>query len=58
MITQNFNTGSLVTTKKKKTPSACYREKVHWAKDCPYRTKNVETAINSDIRSHSVETEK
>ena len=53
MITQNFNTGRLVTKKKKKkkkkTPSACYRrEKVHWAKDCPYRTKNVKTAINSD----------
>ena len=68
MITQNFNPGRLVTTKKKKTttknkknpknkpPSACYRcGKVHWAKDCPYRTKNVKTAINSDIR---VETEK
>ena len=45
MITQNFNTGRLVTTKKKKkkkkkTPSACYCcGKVHWAKDCAYRTK-------------------
>ena len=63
MITQNFNTGRLVTTKKKKkkkTPSACYRwEKLHWSKDCPYRTKKkVKTAINSDIRAHSVETEK
>ena len=59
MITQNFNTGRLVTTKKKKTPSACYHGgKVHWAKDCPYRTKNVKTTINSDIRAHSVETEK
>ena len=58
MITQNFNTGILVTTKKK-TPSACYRyEKVHWAKDCPYRTKNVKTDINSVIRAHSVEIEK
>ena len=38
MITQNFNTGSLVTTLKK--TSACYRNgKVDWAKDCPYRTK-------------------
>ena len=26
--------------KKKKTPIACYRSgKLHWAKDCPYRTK-------------------
>ena len=42
---------------KKKTPSVCYRcGKVHWAKDCPYRTKNVKTAINSHIRAHSVET--
>ena len=41
------------------TPSACYRcGKLHWAKDRPYRTKNVITAINSDIRAHSVETEK
>ena len=44
MITQNFNTGRLVSSKKtktkKKTPSACYRcTKLHWAKDCPYRTK-------------------
>ena len=39
MITQNFNTGRLVTTKKT-PPSACYRcGKLHWAKDCPYRTK-------------------
>ena len=31
MITQNFNTGRLVTTKKKKTSSACYYcGKVHW----------------------------
>ena len=60
-ITQNFNTGRLVTTtKKKKTPSACYCcGKVHWAKVCPYRTKKkVKTAINLDIRAHSVETEK
>ena len=44
MITQNFNTGRLVTHKKKqrkkKTPSAYYRcGKLHWAKDCPFRTK-------------------
>ena len=60
MIPQNFNSGRLVTKKKhQKTPSACYRcGKVHWAKDCSYRTKNVKTAINSDIRAHSVETEK
>ena len=61
MISQNFDTGRLVTTKKKKqkTPSACYRcGKVHWAKDSPYRTKNVKTVIISDIRAHSVETEK
>ena len=61
MITQNFNTGRLVTTKKKKKKksSACYRcGKVHWVKDCPYRTKNVKTARNSDIRAHCVETEK
>ena len=44
-ITQNFNTGRLVTSKKKKkkkkkTPSACYRcGKLHWVKDSPYRTK-------------------
>ena len=37
MITQNFNTGRLVTTKKK-TFSACCGN-FHWAKDCPYRTK-------------------
>ena len=66
MITQNFNTGRLVTIpppkkkEKKKTPCACYRcGKVHWAKDCPYRKKrNVKTVINSDIRAHSVEKEK
>ena len=58
-ITQNFNSGRLVSTKKKQTPSACYRcGKVHWAKNCPYRAKNIKTAINSDIRTHSVETEK
>ena len=35
------------------------RTRLHWAKDCPYRTKeNVKTAINSDIRAHSVEIEK
>ena len=35
----------------KNPPSAFYLcGKVHWAKDCPYRTKNVKTAINSDIR--------
>ena len=41
MITQNFNTGGIVTIKKqKKTPTACYRcGKLHWVKDCPYRTK-------------------
>ena len=54
MITQNFNTGRLVTTKKKQNSQRL----LHWAKDCPYRTKNVKTAINSDIRAHSVETEK
>ena len=45
---------------KKKTPSTCYPcGKIHWAKDCPYRTKkNVKTATNSDIRAPSVETEK
>ena len=67
MITQNFNTGRLVTTKKKKKkkkkknkpPSACCLcGKLNWAKGCPYRTKNAKTAINSDIRAHSVETEK
>ena len=43
----------------KKPPRACYRcVKLHWAKDCPYRTKNVKTAINSDIRANSVKTEK
>ena len=39
MITQNFNTGRPVTTKNT-PPSTCYRYgKLHWAKDCPYRTK-------------------
>ena len=43
----------------KKPPSACYRcGKLHWAMDCPYCTKKCQTAINSDIRAHSVETEK
>ena len=69
MITQNFNIGRLVTkktkqkkpqkTKQKKTPNACYGcEKLLWAKDCPYRTKIVKTAKNSDIRTQSIETEK
>ena len=45
--------------KKKKTPSSCYRcGKLHWAKCCLYRTKNIKTAINSDIRAYGVETEK
>ena len=42
VITQHFNTGRLVTTKNKKQKqlSAYYRWwKLHWAKDCPYRTK-------------------
>ena len=38
MMTQNFNKGRLVTAKK--IPSTCYCcGKVHWAKDCPCRTK-------------------
>ena len=58
MITQNFNACRLVTTKKA-PPSACYRcGKLHWAKDCPNSQKKVKTAINSDIRAHSLETEK
>ena len=56
---KNFNTGRLLTTKKKTPPNACDRcGKVHWAKDCPSRIKNLKTAINSGIKAYSVETEK
>ena len=54
MINQNFNTGRLVTTKRK-PPSACYRSgKLHRAKDCPYCTKKFQ---NCDKFGHKVETE-
>ena len=59
MITQNFNTGRLVTTKKKKTPAlATAVEKYIRPRTVLTVPKNVKTAINSDIRAHSVGTEK
>ena len=67
MITQNFNTGSLVITKKKKEKKkkkkhpalATAVEKYTGPRTVPIVQKNVKTAINSDIRvENSVETEK
>ena len=66
MITQNFNTGRLVTTpppkknnnKTKHPDLATVVEKYIGARTVPIVQKNVKTSINSDIRAHSVETEK
>ena len=62
MITQNFNTGRIVTTppQKKKHPAlATAVEKYIGLRTVSIvQKKIVKTAINSDIRAHSVETEK
>ena len=58
MITQNFNTGGLVTTKKKHPALATAVENYIGPRIVPIIQKNVKTAINSDIRVHSIETEK
>ena len=60
MITQNFNTGRLVTTKKKNYPAfATAAEKYIGPSTVPIvQKKNIKTAINSNLRDHSVETEK
>ena len=61
LITQNFNTGRLVTPpppKKKKPALVTAVEKYIGPKTVHIVQKNVKTAINSDIRAHSVETEK
>ena len=58
MITQNFNTSRLVTTKKKHPALAIAVEKYTRPKTVPIVQKDVKTAINSDIRAHSVEIEK
>ena len=39
MTIENFNTGRIVTTKKNHIALDTAVEKVHWAKDCLYRTK-------------------
>ena len=64
MITQNFNTGRLVTTKKKKKKKkkkhpalSTTVEKYIGPRNVPIVQKNVKTAINLDIKSHSVETD-
>ena len=61
MITQNFNTGKLVSTKKKKKKHPALATTVEnyiRPRIVPIVQKNVKTAINSDIRAHSAETEK
>ena len=59
MITQNFNTGRLVTTKKKEHPALTTAvENYIGPRTVLIVQKYVKTAINSDIRAHSVETEK
>ena len=58
MITQNFNTGRLVTTKKYHPALTTTVEKYIGPRTVPIIQKNVKTAIDSDIRAHSVETEK
>ena len=60
MFTQNFNIGRLGTTKKKKKrpAPATAVENFIGPRTVPNIQKNVKTAISSDIRPHSVETEK
>ena len=59
MITQNFSTARLVTTKKKNHPAlATAVENYIGPRTVPIVQKNVKTAINLGIRAHSVETEK
>ena len=58
MITQNFNTGRLVTAKKKHPVFATTVENYIGPRTVPIIQKNVKTAINSDIMAHSVETKK
>ena len=55
MITQNFNTGRLVTNPPTLVTAV---EKYIGPRTVPIVRKNVKTAINSDKRAHSVETEK
>ena len=58
MITQNFNTGRLVTTKKTtQRLLPLWKSTLSQGLSLSYK-KNVKTAINSDIRAHRVETEK
>ena len=65
MITQNFNTGRLVSTKKKKKKKKkttlrllpLWKITLGQGLSLSYK-KNAKTAINSDIRALSVETEK
>ena len=58
ILTQNFNTGRLVTTKNNNPALATAVEKYIGPRAVPIGAKNVKTAINSDIIAHSVETEK
>ena len=58
MTIQNFNTGRLVTTKKKKHPAlATAVEKYIGPRTVPIVQKDVKTAINLDISTHNVERE-
>ena len=61
MITQNFNAGRLVTTTKKTKNTQrlppLWKSTLGQGLFLLYK-KNVKTAKNSDIRAHSVETEK
>ena len=61
MMTQNFNTGKLVTKtnkqKKKQRLLPPWKITLGQGLSLSYK-KDVKTAINSDIRAHSVETEK
>ena len=59
MITQNFNIGRLVTTKRNHPALTTTVEKYIGPRTVPIvQKKNVKTVINSDIWAHSVETEK
>ena len=62
MITQNFNTDRLVSTKKKRKNTQrlllLWKITLGQGLSLLYKKKNLKTTINSDIRAHSVETEK
>ena len=58
MITQNFNKGRLETTKKNHPVLGTAVENYIMPRTVTIVQKNVKTAINLDIRAHSVETEK